>query len=117
MSEVREQFWGDLAQHTRQSWQDFLSRRSSEARGDQELGVQEYERSPDRIETRNGFYERAVVTRLGTRRVRVARSRQRAVVPAGLACVERRAGEVLMLIREAFLRGLSTRAVGGVWWR
>ena len=24
-SEVREQFWGDLAQHTRQSWQDLLA--------------------------------------------------------------------------------------------
>ena len=27
--EVREQFWGDLAQHTRQSWQDFLGRLST----------------------------------------------------------------------------------------
>lgn len=46
--------------------------------------------------------------------MRVARTRQRAFLPAGLARLERRAAEVLLLIREAFLRGLSTRAVGRV---
>jgi hypothetical protein len=46
--------------------------------------------------------------------VRVARTRQRAFLPTGLPRVERRAAEVLLLIREAFLRGLSTRAVGRV---
>ena len=112
-SEVREQFWGDLAQHTRQSWQDLLGRLSVEAR-DRYLGVREYERSPDRTDARNGFYDRDFVTRLGTLRVRVARTRQRAFLPAGLVRLERRAAEVLLLIREAFLRGLSTRAVGCV---
>ena len=112
-SEVREQFWGDLAQHTRQSWEDLLGRLSIEAR-DRYLGVREYERSPDRIDARNGFYERDFVTRLGTLRVRVARTRQRAFLPVGLVRLERRAAEVLLLIREAFLRGLSTRAVGRV---
>jgi putative transposase len=112
-SEVREQFWGDLAQHTRQSWQDCLDRLSIEAR-DRYLGVREYERRPARTDARNGFYERDFVTRLGTLRVRVARTRQRAFLPAGLMRLERRAAEVLLLIREAFLRGLSTRAVGRV---
>jgi len=37
-SDVREQFWGDLTQHPRQSWQDFLDRVSVEAR-DRYLGV------------------------------------------------------------------------------
>lgn len=112
-SEIREQFWGDLARHTRQSWQDFLGRVSLEAR-DRYLGVREYERSPERTDARNGFYERDFVTRLGTLRVRVARTRQRAFLPAGLARLERRASEVVLLIREAFLRGLSTRAVGRI---
>jgi putative transposase len=112
-SEVRDQFWGDLAQHTRQSWQDLLGRLSIEAR-DRYLGVREYERSPERTDARNGFYERDFVTRLGTLRVRVARTRQRAFLPAGLVRLERRAAEVLLLIREAFLRGLSTRTVGRV---
>jgi hypothetical protein len=52
--EVREDFWGDLAQHTRQSWQDFLGRLSLEAR-DRHLGVRDYERSSARTDVRNGF--------------------------------------------------------------
>ena len=91
-SEVREQFWGDLAQQTRQSWQDWLGQLSVEAR-DRYLGVREYERSPDRTDARNGFYDRDFVTRLGTLRVRVARTRQRAFLPAGLMRLERRAAE------------------------
>ncbi|MBM4122023.1 MAG: IS256 family transposase [Nitrospira sp.] len=112
-ADMREQFWGDLTQHTRQSWADFLGRLSIEAR-DQYLGVREYERSPIRTDARNGFYERDFVTRLGTLRIRVARTRQQAFLPVGLGRLQRRAGEVLLLIREAFLRGLSTRAVGRV---
>lgn len=111
--DIQEQFWGDLTQHTRQSWQEFLGRLSIEAR-DRYLGVREYERSPVRTDARNGFYERDFVTRLGTLQVRVARTRQRAFLPSGLARLERRAAEVVLLIREAFLRGLSTRAVGRV---
>ena len=111
--DIREDFWGDLVQHTRQSWQDFLGRLSLEAR-DRHLGVRDYERSPERTDARNGFYERDFVTRLGTLRVRVARTRQRTFLPSGLRRLERRAAEVLLLIREAFLRGLSTRAVGRV---
>ena len=113
VTDLREQFWGDLVQHTRQSWADFLGRLSLEAR-DQYLGVREYERSPVRVDARNGLYERDFVTRLGTLRVRVARTRQRAFLPVGLGRLQRRAGEVLLLIREAFLRGLSTRTVGRV---
>ena len=73
-----------------------------------------YERRPGRTDARNGFYVRDFVTRLGTLRVRVARTRQRAFLPPGLVRMERRAEEVLLLIREAFLWGLSTRAVGRV---
>lgn len=111
--DLREEFWGDLTQHTRQSWQDFLGRLSVEAR-DRHLGVRDYERSPERTDVRNGVYERDFVTRLGTLRVRVARTRQRTFLPPGLRRLERRATEVVLLIRDAFLRGLSTRAVGRV---
>jgi len=52
------------------------------------------------------------VPRLGPLRVRIARTRRRTVFPAGLARLPRRAPEVTWLIREAFLRGISTRPVG-----
>lgn len=55
-----------------------------------------------------------MVLRLGILQIRVARTRQQAFLPAGLARLDRRAPAVRRLIREAFLRGLSTRAVGRV---
>jgi transposase-like protein len=52
------------------------------------------------------------VTRLGTIRLRIARARGRNFIPTGLEKFQRRAEDVAMLIREAFLRGISTRQVG-----
>ncbi|WP_447977236.1 IS256 family transposase [Candidatus Nitrospira bockiana] len=111
MSDVREQFWGDLHRHTREVWQRSLERLSVEAR-DRYLGVREYERDASRPDYRNGFYEREVVTVFGTLRVRVARTRRQAFLPRGLQRLQRRAPEVTLLIREAFLRGISTRPAG-----
>jgi transposase-like protein len=54
------------------------------------------------------------VTRCGTIRLRSARTREKSFLPAGLKRFQRRAEEVSLLIREAFLRGISTRQVGRV---
>jgi putative transposase len=54
------------------------------------------------------------VTRLGTLRLKVARTRKRSFLPPGVERFQRRAAEVMLLIREAFLRGISTRQVGRV---
>jgi transposase-like protein len=54
------------------------------------------------------------VTRFGTLRLRIARTRGRAFLPKGLEKFQRRAEEVALLIREAFLRGIRTRQVGRV---
>ena len=50
----------------------------------------------------------------GTIRLRIARARGKNFLPSGLQQFQRRAPELAMLIREAFLRGLSTRQVGRV---
>jgi transposase-like protein len=63
---------------------------------------------------RNGYYERDFVTRFGTIRLRIARTPERSFLPCGLKRFQRRAEEVSLLIREAFLRGISTRHVGRV---
>jgi len=110
-NEIRDQFWGDVYRHTKEVWQQSFERLSVEAR-DRYLGVRDYERVPGRADSRNGFYERDVVTLFGTLRVRIARTRRQAFLPAGLARLQRRAPEVTLLIREAFLRGVSTRPVG-----
>jgi putative transposase len=114
VEEVKEGFWGDLYGQTKQAWKEFLEEQSRRER-DRWLGVQDYERAEKkRRGYRNGFYGRDFVTRLGTLRLRVARSRDRSFRPPGLRRFQRRAEEVMMLIREAFLRGISTRQVGRV---
>jgi len=112
LAEVKESFWGDLYGKTKLAWKQFLEEVSRRER-DLYLGVKDYERAGQR-EYRNGFYERAFVTIFGTLVLRIARVRERSFRPAGLERFQRRAPEVMMLIREAFLRGISTRQVGRV---
>ena len=74
-----------------------------------------YERREDlKPEYRNGFYERDFATPFGNLRLRIARSRKQNFLLPGLQKFHRRGKEVDMLIREAFLRGISTRQVGRV---
>jgi putative transposase len=111
MEELKEGFWGDLYGQTRLAWKEFLEEQSRKER-DRSVGVEDYERAGEkRRGYRNGFYVRDFVRRLGTLRLRVARARNRSFRPPGLERFERRAEEVMLLIREAFLRGISTRQV------
>lgn len=113
LEETKENFWGDLYQRTRLAWERFLQSVSLQER-DRYLGVEEYERVEGKREHRNGFYKRKFATVFGTLKIRVARTRQRSFLPKEMERFQRRAPEVMMLIREAFLRGLSTRQVGRV---
>ena len=111
---LQESFWGDVYGKTRLAWKQFLEEDSQRQR-DRWVGLDRYERGEGRKrEYRNGFYERDFVTIFGTIRLRVARSRGKNHLPAGLRRFQRRADEVALLIREAFLRGISTRQVGKV---
>jgi transposase-like protein len=80
------------------------------------LGLQWHERAQPakRVDYRNGFYERDYVTQFGVLRLRIPRTRQRSFLPRWIARLQRRAPEVAELIRQAFLRGISTRQVGRV---
>lgn len=111
---LQESFWGEVYGKTRQAWKQFLEEDSQRQR-DRWVGLDRYERGEGgEGEYRNGFYERDFVTIFGTIRLRVARSRGKNHLPAGLRRFQRRADEVALLIREAFLRGISTRQVGKV---
>jgi transposase-like protein len=59
-------------------------------------------------------YWRDFVSRLGTLRLKVARTREQSFLPGGLERFQWRAAEVMLLIREAFLGGLLMRQVGRV---
>lgn len=113
VAELKESFWGDVYGRTRLFWQKFLEEQSTRER-DQYLGLKDYERSEERGDYRNGFYLRHFVTVFGTLVLRVARARGKSFLPCGLERFQRRADQVMLLIREAFLRGLSTRQVGRV---
>ena len=113
LAELKETFWGDLQQQTRLAWTKLFQAQSERER-DRYLGFTPYERGPGKRDARNGYYERNYVTRLGTLRLRVARTRKKNFLPRQIARFSRRAEEVLLLIREAFLRGISTRQVGRV---
>ena len=113
--ELKDQFWGDANKLAKNAFKKFLDDWSERER-DQFVGLRRYERyDPDKCpDYRNGYYERDWVTVFGTVRLRIARTRGKAFLPKGLRRFERRADEVALLIREAFLRGISTRQVGRV---
>jgi len=114
LTEMKESFWGDVYGRTKLAWQGFLEL-DSERQRDRYAVREVYQRRSNRRQPyRNGYYERDFVTRLGTLRLRIARTREKSFLPRGLQRFQRRAEEVAMLIREAFLRGISTRQVGRV---
>ena len=79
------------------------------------LGAARYRRVEWRRGYRNGFYDRDVVTQIGiVQGVRVPRARGLRSEHAVFERYQRRQGEVNQLIRDVFLRGVSTREVGRV---
>ena len=114
LAEMRDSFWGDLYGQTKLAWKHFFETQSELMR-DRMMAREMYEpRQDERQVYRNGYYERDFVTCFGTIRMRIARSRTKGYLPPGLKPFQRRADEVALLIREAFLRGISTRQVGRV---
>ena len=114
--EVRESFWGQVRWRTQHALEQLLDA-DSEQQMAEYLGLARYERMEEpeeRVDSRNGFYERDYVTPLGAIRLRVRRTRKRSFLPRGIATLQRRAPDVAELIRQAFLQGISTRAVGRV---
>ena len=114
LREMKESFWGDVYGQTRLAWKQFFEL-DSERQRDRYAVRESYQRRRSRRQPyRNGYYERDFVTRFGTIRLRIARTRGKSFLPRGLEPFQRRAEDVALLIREAFLRGISTRQTGRV---
>ena len=113
VEELQESFWGDLQGRAQQAAQKFFQQ-VSERQRDRYMVSAPYQRSEGRKDYRNGYYERDFVTKFGVLRLRIARSRKRGFLPEAVKKFQRRADDVTLLIREAFLRGISTRQVGRV---
>jgi putative transposase len=113
VADVKESFWGDCQGQTQKAMQRLLELLSERQR-DRYVVNARYSRDQQRKDYRNGYYERDFVTRVGTLRLRIARTRKKNFLPEVMSKFQRRAEEVCMLIREAFLRGISTRQVGRI---
>ena len=107
-------FAEELDQQVRSSVKQMLEQALEAERTDR-LAVGRYVRDVEsRRDYRNGYYRRDLGTRLGLlRRLRVPRTR-RGYRSELLPRYQRRQETVHALIREAFLRGISTRQVGPV---
>ena len=113
VQELKESFWGDMQGQVQKVAKKFFELLSERQR-DLYMVSPRYSRAEKRKDYRNGYYERDFVTRFGTLRLRIARTRRKGFLPEVLQKFQRRAEEVSLLIREAFLRGISTRQVGRV---
>ena len=113
--DLQESFWGDFQGRTRETLKKLLES-DAEQQMAEYLGLKWHERArpAERVDYRNGFYERDYGTALGVIRLRIPRTRQRSFLPRWVGRLQRRAPEVAELIRQAFLRGISTRQVGRV---
>jgi putative transposase len=75
------------------------------------VGAGRHERSPERLNYRNGYRERALDTRLGALQLRIPELRQGSYFPPFLE--PRKTGEkaLVAVIQEAWIGGVSTRRV------
>jgi transposase-like protein len=108
--DVRDEdaLWGDLRPELLEAVTRIL-----EVTMEDELGAllraRPYERTHLRLDVRNGSYHRTLVTELGATDLRVPRRRLVPYRPSFLRAAARRTGTVDDVLRQAFLRGLSTR--------
>lgn len=76
------------------------------------LNVHSYERSEQRVDQANGFYQRSLTTRLGVLDLKVPRTRHGGFHPQLLPRYQRREKAVNEAIKSVFLLGVSTRQTG-----
>lgn len=109
--EVRDEdgLWGDLRPELLEAVRTILETTMEEELA-AELVATRYERTPWRRDVRNGAYHRTLVTELGAiTDLRVPRRRLVPYRPSFLDRAARRTRCVDRVLRQAFLRGLSTR--------
>ena len=75
------------------------------------IGVGRHERSPDRLNYRNGYRDRTLDTRLGTLALRVPKLRQGTYFPPFLEPRRMTEKALVAVIQEAWIGGVSTRRV------
>ncbi len=82
-----------------------------EAEADQLCGAKRYERSPDRVDTRSGHYERKLVTKTGEVTLKIPRLRSLPFETQIIERYRRRESSVEEAMMEMYLAGVSVRRV------
>src|SRR5512142_1594307 len=75
------------------------------------IGAGRHERSPERLNYRNGYRERTLDTRLGSLQLRVPKLRQGSYFPPFLEPWKTSERALVTVIQEAWIGGVSTRRV------
>lgn len=75
------------------------------------IGAGRHERSPERLNWRNGYRERALDTRLGSLQLRIPKLRQGSYFPPFLEPRKMAEKALVAVIQEAWIGGVSTRRV------
>ena len=88
-----------------------LAQELMDAEARQLAGAGLQERSENRLTYRNGYREREWDTRVGTVDLQIPELRQRAYFPSLLEPRRRHERALLAVVQEAYIHGVSTRAV------
>ena len=110
---TEDQVWGEISAETKRLAQRILGS-ALEDELHHRLQAGRYKRTEVRQDYRNGGYWRTVSSRWGVLDIFQPRARTAQPASAVLGRFQRREREVDALIRQAFLRGVSTRQVGAV---
>jgi len=111
LQESKEFFFEDLDAHMKEQHQRFLEGLMGYER-QCFLNAQPYERSPSRVDQANGFYPRALTTRLGRMELEVPRTRSGHFHTQVLPRYQRREPVINEALKQVFLLGVSTRQAG-----
>ena len=104
-----DDLWGDLRPELLEAVRTILETTMEDELA-AELVAARYQRTPWRTDLRNGAYQRGLVTELGAiTDLRVPRRRLTPYRPSFLRRAARRTDRIDRVLRQAFLRGLSTR--------
>jgi transposase-like protein len=111
VQQFKEWFVDDLEQLQRDNHQRFLEALMGYER-QCFLNADPYERTEERTDQANGFYQRHLTTRLGVLELTVPRTRSGLFQTRVLHRYRRREGAVDEALRQVFLLGVSTRQAG-----